>query len=332
MQKSSQGNSYYPLITVFVPIPVGKPRDDTDTYQKSVRSGSTIRTMRMQSMTGLPYGPKARSVLCLMTTHAVRTKNPHIELGTISETMRSLGLPVTGGLRGKIEPVKEQFRRWQGTTVEFREAQPRGGIRAIGFRVVERYVLDWLQDEQYSLIENYAELSAPFVKYMTAPRAVVPVPQDVYLSIGEPIRQDLLVWLSRTLFGMEQGRERERFIPKIALTEQFGPPEMPTKQHLSFMRKIENHLAWLSVNVSGWTGGRLHYEFTTEGLKVKKSALLVEPDDKKAAYVPAEAQEYSESSYLLPETTGGLEVNESAPPFPKPRRRRGRPRKNAPEN
>ena len=313
MDNLSQSNGYYPKLFIYVPIPVTDPK--TDTYRKTVVAGPMSRTLVLQSTQGVPYGPKARAVFCLMTTHAVKTGTPHIELPTISETMRSLGLAVTGGRKGSIDLVKEQFRRWQGSQIEFREEQPGGGVRAVGFRIVNRYMLDWLLDGQYSLIQNYCELSPDFVSTVRKSGSVVPVPQSIYLSIGEPIRQDVLVWLSRINFTTTKSRPP---IPRRNIIEQFGPPDIQSKQWSAFWKKFEHHVDWINQNV--WSG-KARYEFTKEGFVWKRSPLLVEPGDKKAAYVTVDPENNLERSYLIQPNDPGWIAQESAAIYDtKPRR------------
>ena len=82
---------------------------------------------------GVPYGPKSRLIMIFLQTEGVRSRT--VPLGkNLSAFLRSLGVPNTGGPRGAIAQVKEQFTRiagsiftltWDGggETVDFTNAQ-----------------------------------------------------------------------------------------------------------------------------------------------------------------------------------------------------------------
>ena len=62
------------------------------------RNGSFSLTMLSRSDIGLPYGSIPRLLLSWMTTEAVRTKSPVLELGpSLSAFMAELGLARRGG-------------------------------------------------------------------------------------------------------------------------------------------------------------------------------------------------------------------------------------------
>lgn len=58
----------------------------------------------------VPFGPKARLVLGHLTTQAILTKSPDIELAeTLTEFLRDLGYPATGGDNGTLRAFKVQL-------------------------------------------------------------------------------------------------------------------------------------------------------------------------------------------------------------------------------
>ncbi|WP_439926221.1 replication protein RepA [Nitrobacter sp. JJSN] len=58
----------------------------------------------------VPFGPKARLVLGHLTTQAIKTKSPDIELAdTLTEFLRDLGFPSTGGDNGTLRAFKVQL-------------------------------------------------------------------------------------------------------------------------------------------------------------------------------------------------------------------------------
>jgi Plasmid encoded RepA protein len=61
---------------------------------------------------GVPFGPKARLIMIFMQSEVRKRKTREIFLGkNLSSFMRALELPNTGGPRGAIVQVKEQFKR-----------------------------------------------------------------------------------------------------------------------------------------------------------------------------------------------------------------------------
>jgi hypothetical protein len=63
--------------------------------------------------TGVPYGPKARLIMIFLQTEGLKSRTVHLGKN-LSAFLRSLGVPNTGGPRGSITQVKEQFSRIAG--------------------------------------------------------------------------------------------------------------------------------------------------------------------------------------------------------------------------
>ena len=69
-------------------------------------------TILAPSKVGLPYGSIPRLLLSWMTTEAVHTRSPVLELGpTLSAFMAELGLTRSGGPKGDITRLKKQIER-----------------------------------------------------------------------------------------------------------------------------------------------------------------------------------------------------------------------------
>jgi hypothetical protein len=62
---------------------------------------------------GVPFGPKARLIMIFLQTEGVKSRTVHLGKN-FSSFLRSLGVPNSGGPRGAIGQVKEQFRRIAG--------------------------------------------------------------------------------------------------------------------------------------------------------------------------------------------------------------------------
>lgn len=95
-------------------LPHSDPKVDTwsrtnGNFSLGIQSGFDARTGKKY---GLPYGIIPRLVLFWITSEAVKTKNPHLELGaSMAAFMREVGLnPNTGGgLRGDARRLQEQI-------------------------------------------------------------------------------------------------------------------------------------------------------------------------------------------------------------------------------
>lgn len=273
----------FPARLVSVPIPVTDPASNT--FTKSLQNGPHFYSLTMQSTNGVPFGAKARSILCYLCTYAVKTGRPRVEFETISDTLFRLGMPRTGNY---IKAVKGQFRRWLGTTIVYLERHSQKGqnIAPVGehvplrFSFVKSYALDWIEDTPEP--ENYCELSVDCMKFFKQGKTI-PVPKG-YMSIGEPIRQDVLAFLSRKNFILNKFHLRDRFIPRQNIVQQFGPPGiLETFAGPIYWKHFQDHVLYICDHF--WPD--LKYEFRAGGFRLMKSPLLISPDDENAGHLPA---------------------------------------------
>jgi Plasmid encoded RepA protein len=103
-------------------LPLRRPKEDAAVWSRQDgRFSLTVEPARLVMPNGaridigVPYGPKARLLAMWLATEARdHRKIPGdrwIEMGRITEWLRAVGLPVTGGERGSIGPTKEQLLR-----------------------------------------------------------------------------------------------------------------------------------------------------------------------------------------------------------------------------
>ena len=70
---------------------------------------------------GLPYGTLPRLLLIWMSTEVVLTAEPRLELGkNMSRFFEKIDLPITGGKRGYIRPMREQMIRLFNSDIRYR--------------------------------------------------------------------------------------------------------------------------------------------------------------------------------------------------------------------
>jgi hypothetical protein len=173
---------------------------------------------------GYPYGVLPRYVLTWMSTEAVRTQSPVLQLGNnLSDFMDRLGLSPTGGKNGTITRLNDQMRRLLTSSMyveDNRTDDSRWGIAGAHFSVASGYQLWYNNDDKAGgkpLWGSTITLADSF--YDSIVGAPVPVDTRALAALsGSPLKLDLLVWLSHRLGYVR----RTQLVPWAALSEQFG--------------------------------------------------------------------------------------------------------------
>lgn len=121
-----------------VALPHSRPTDDSSIWRRQsgrfsllVQPG-VIDADGLTKYVGVPFGPKARLIMIHLQTEGLKSRT--VNLGaSFSAFMRSLGLAVTGGVRGTIGAVREQALRIAQCrfTMQWDEASSAGEGRAI---------------------------------------------------------------------------------------------------------------------------------------------------------------------------------------------------------
>lgn len=181
-----------------------------------------MNTKKKKSI-GYPYGTLPRLLLFWITTEAVRTNNPKIELGkSLSNFMEKLGLDASrGGKRSDSKRLKEQMIRLFRATISF-EQSVNGRDSWIDMQVAPKGMLCW--DERFpdrdALWESYIQLGEDFFKAITAS----PVPVDIRALKGlknSPLALDLYAWATYTAYQTQQTGQSRSLSWEI-LHKQFG--------------------------------------------------------------------------------------------------------------
>lgn len=188
------------------------------------KNGNYLLTM--YSPHGLPYGSVPRLLLAWITTEAVRTKSPTLTLGhSLSEFMRQLDMPITGGVKGGITRLREQMKRLFSTTVTCSYNDQRQDANS-SFQIVKKSQLWWhpQQPDQAGLWESSLTLSQEFFEEILS----APIPIDLRALKAlkrSPLALDIYMWLTfrnsylktdtvitwdqlQMQFGAEYGRAR----------------------------------------------------------------------------------------------------------------------------
>ena len=184
-------------------------------------------TILSPSSVGLPYGSIPRLLLSWMTTEAVRTHSPVLELGpNLSAFMAELGLTCRGGERGDIARLRNQITRLFCSTVYCRYEDK---TRDVGknFNITEAYNLWWdpKAPDQMPLWKSAVKLGDHFFNEIIDR----PIPVDMRaLKVlkRSPLALDIYCWLTYRMSYLRQPTE----IPWPALQMQFGADYAHTRQ------------------------------------------------------------------------------------------------------
>lgn len=91
------------------------PAGERSFERKNGRMALVVHAGELRSATGerlpqpVPFGPKARLLLAHLSSEAVRNNSPTVEIAdSLSGFMKEMGLEVRGGVRGTIQPFKDQ--------------------------------------------------------------------------------------------------------------------------------------------------------------------------------------------------------------------------------
>jgi hypothetical protein len=168
-----------------------------------------------------------------MTTEAVRTGSPRLELGSnLSRFMRDLGLLPTGGRWGTITRIRDQVRRLFSSTIRCSFDTP-GRFEDTGFVIASRTSLWWnpTAPDQSDLFGSFVELSTDF--FRTVVERPVPVDLRVLRALRSPFALDLYCWLTYRLSYLHQTVE----IPWPTLALQFGASYIKPRNFRYFFLK-----------------------------------------------------------------------------------------------
>jgi hypothetical protein len=265
---------YIPSVFVFFPLPY---RDPGQKFSK------TIRNYRIDlfSRIGIPYGKMGRAVLSLITTQAVCTASPHIELGSLRSTLRKMNVSVYGGKNGSSRRVTEQFHRIANTHIDL-DRPVSGptfkGIDELHFSFAVSLSLRWHSINHEKPLppastDNCLELSPDCFGYVIS--HAVPLPLEPFMQIQSPREQDLLVWLSRRLRYLNE----ETLVRWDSLYEQFGPVSRTARP--SFRIELCDYLFDIRTEIYR----HANVSMIDEGLILRPSPPLIERDAKNVGHV-----------------------------------------------
>jgi len=211
-------------------------------YKQDPKTGKSV-------FIGHPYGTIPRLLLFWMVSEAVRTKSPHLELGSsLSEFMDELGLDAgRGGKRSDATRLKNQMERLFRSRFSFEKNTTEGKINRsawLDMQVAPKGEFWWTEKEpeQGSLFKSWIELGQDFYQAITA--APVPVDMRALRALKKsPLALDLYAWLTYTAFRAHKNGETI-FIVWEQLHDQMGG-DYEHIQH--FRAKVKAALAKIMI-------------------------------------------------------------------------------------
>jgi hypothetical protein len=209
---------FMPRILVLTTLPHRRP--ESLLYER-VNGRHTLR-MRAPRRIGLPYGVYPRLLLVYLTTQAVRTKSPEIQIGaTPNDLARKLGLSVISGPRGTATRLQEQLRRLLSMRLEWQTSL---GLapKSSGATVLTASGTGWWKPLQQLLPsqpewQSHITLTQDFFEEIT--RSAVPVDFRAIRQLQKsPLAIDLYLWLTYRMSYLK----KPTVIPWQSLEAQFG--------------------------------------------------------------------------------------------------------------
>ncbi len=216
------------------------PHKATADNEFTRQNGRLTLTMWSPRQVGLPYGSIPRLLVSWVTTEAVRTKSPILELGpSLSAFMAGLDLTPTGGRWGSITRLRDQMTRLFASSVTcIYDDKDRTGI--VNVRVVEEADLWWnpKAPDDAPLWKSTIELGKKF--FEEAINSPVPVDMRALKALKRsPLALDIYCWLTYRMSYLRKSTE----IPWPALEMQFGADYASDEQGLrNFKKKFLHHL------------------------------------------------------------------------------------------
>jgi hypothetical protein len=184
----------------------------------------------------------ARLVLAYVSTEAVRTQMPVVELGnSMSALMKILGVTPTGGKRGTIRLFKTHLQRLFTTSISISFTDEKEGLWVEeGFRIAAKTFLWWdpATLDAARPVPSRVQLSERFFNELIAH----PIPLDmraIQALRKSPLAMDIYSWLTYRFYRLH----KPVLIPWQALMLQFGSNYSNTRQfRQNFLKQLRKVL------------------------------------------------------------------------------------------
>jgi len=224
---------FMPRILVLTTLPHRRP----ESHRFGRVNGRHSLRLSAARRVGLPYGSYPRLLLAYLTTEAVRTKNPKIDLGaTPNDLARKLGLSTISGPRGTAQRLEEQLRRLLSMKLDWQTSlglAPRSsGSAQVAADSCPRPLRQLLP--RRPAWRSHIALSQDFFNEITL--SAIPLDLRAIRQLRRsPLAIDLYVWLTYRMSYLR----KPTVIPWESLQTQFGADYARPRD---FRRKVSKHV------------------------------------------------------------------------------------------
>lgn len=215
------------------------PHRDQGTALYFERSnGKVTLAVRGHKTYGLPYGTLPRLVLAWISTEAVRTQSPTLELGrSAAEFARKLSLHYNGRDLGRL---KRQCLALARSVISI-DGVDKQGLAFDDLKIANRGFVFWNDDglERPTAWESTLTLTPDF--YIATTSSPVPLDLRVYHALKKsPLAMDIYTWLTYRIFLLSHSGHPKAMIPWTGLKLQFGGNYAHGEQGLRDFKKAFN--------------------------------------------------------------------------------------------
>jgi hypothetical protein len=220
-------------------VQVTMPHSKLDSNEFERSNGPITLRILAPSKVGLPYGHYPRLLLAWITSEAVKTRSPEIELGeSLSAFIVSLGLIPSGGRWGTVPRLRDHMKRLFSSAVSWSYDAP-GEWMNVNVQPVKSARLWWdpKQPDQATLWKSTITLTREFYEEIINR----PVPLDMralkaLARLRSPLAIDIYTWLT---YRMSYLREQTT-VPWELLELQFGGDYARTRDFRGkFLERLE---------------------------------------------------------------------------------------------
>ena len=227
-ENGQQRIGYQANFVASVALPYREPPPGTGVWVRrngdvmlTITPGGTVTPDGKEVSFGFPYGTMPRLLLAWLSTQAVRTQSPVIDLGgSLRGFLAELGLKATGGKNGSITRLREQARRLFEASLTVRltgDDQRDAGIRLL---VAKQWDMKWQHvgdPNQAALLRSSVELSRDFFDHLI--KHPVPIDLEVLKHLKDSaLAMDLYTWLTYRFSRLPEPTT----VPWAALRGQLG--------------------------------------------------------------------------------------------------------------
>lgn len=204
-------------------VQVTLPHTDPKTLYYERTNGKLSLAVRGHKTYGVPFGIIPRIVLAWISTEAVKTKSPVLELGkSAADFSRKLELHYNGHDLARLKKQSLALARAVISVDELGTATSTS-MAYEDIKITSRGFLFWSDKnpELQGLWESTLTLTDDFYKSVTTR----PVPMDsraLHSLKKSPLAMDIYTWLVYRMFVLRVSRHRQALIPWVGLKSQFG--------------------------------------------------------------------------------------------------------------